>query len=101
MIGLKMIIIGLRKMIMNKKYTLEKLEDVLNIPPERFDDFLVEFKSWYTVVRGMKELIKTTATVLGTQNIEIKPQKMVWIDNKKTDIKINIETVDDNGNPIP
>lgn len=74
---------------MNNKYEIEKITDILAIPEESFDDFLIDLKSYYQFGRSMPQLIDNVAEVSGIQTKTVL-QKMTWIDDKKHDATINL-----------
>lgn len=76
---------------MPKRYKIEKITDIFQIPEDRFDDFLVDFKSYYQMGRPMADLLKETAKVGGI-DVEVLPLKMTWIDDGKHDVTIKIGT---------
>ena len=72
-----------------KTYTIEKIADIFEIPEESFEDFLIDFKEFYNVGRNMTDLIYGAAKIIGT-TVEVLPQKMVWTDDKRHDVKVTI-----------
>ena len=68
-----------------KEYEIKTLEDVLRVVNDKnVDNFLVDFERW------LKIAIATDAlTALGIERKN--PLAMLWIDDGKTDIKINVE----------
>ena len=73
---------------MSKEYTIEKLSDILDIPEERIDDFLVELKDWYTLGKNTKDLVDTIGVAVG-EKVPAK-LKMRWIDDGKRSKRIVI-----------
>lgn len=74
-----------------KRYTIEKITDIFDIPKNRFDDFLVDFKSYYELGRPMADLIREVAKTGGV-NVDVLPLKMTWIDDGKHDATIILQT---------
>jgi len=73
---------------MTKKYKIEKLTDILNIPAESIDDFLVDLKSWYEIVNAVKAI----PNIMSIPEGQIALSKfMTWIDDKKHDIRIHFK----------
>lgn len=71
---------------MSKRYVIEQLNDILNIPEESFDDFVEDLRSWYELQR---QVIKTATLI---PNSELKPGNgMTWIDDGKHDITLNLK----------
>lgn len=79
---------------MAKRYVIEKITDILEIPEDRLDDFMVDLKSYYQMARPMADLIKETAKV-GNVDVEVLPIRMTWIDDGKHDVTVKIGTKDD------
>lgn len=79
-----------------RKYTIEKISDIFQIPKDSFADFLVDLESFYDVGRNMTNLIHGASKVIGV-NVEALPQKMVWTDDKRHDAAITILTNNNNG----
>lgn len=71
-----------------KRYTLN-INDILQIPEERFDDFLLDLKLWHGAVRNMKKFIDVVAEVEG-HKVKTEATQMIWIDDGKHDGKIII-----------
>ena len=76
---------------MSKKYQIEKITDIFQIPKDKFDDFLVDFKAYYETGHNMTELLKATGDVLKTP-VEVLKGGMTWIDDDRHDVKISIKT---------
>ena len=74
---------------MSKRYTIEKISDIFQIPEDRFDDFLVDFKSYYNMGQPMAKLIKEVAKTGGVA-VDVLPMHMVWVDDGKHDAKVII-----------
>jgi len=72
---------------MNKEYTIKHISDILDIPEETFDDFLVDLKTVYEVSKNHREVM----LILGDEssNSEFMPQ-VIWIDDGKHDTEINL-----------
>ena len=76
------------------EYKLEKIEDFLAIPEDRFDDFLVEFKEMIDCARGMKEVTDTMAELVGAQKEGcFSLPHIIWKDDGKRDKAVTIETI--------
>lgn len=66
-----------------KKYKLVHIEDILDIPTDRLDDFITDLKKWHSASKGVKDLIKAVSEASG---IESKERiTMNWIDDGKHD----------------
>ena len=76
---------------MSKRYTIEKITDIFDIPEDKIDDFLVDFRSYYDLGRPMADLIKEVAKTGGV-DVDVLPLKMVWIDDDKHDATIILKT---------
>lgn len=81
---------------MSKRYTIEKITDILDIPEDRFDDFLVELKTYYELSRPWAELIKETAEISGF-SVDVVPMKMVWNDDGKRNVTVKLTTPQEAG----
>lgn len=75
---------------MSDRYEIEHISDIFKIPEDRFDDFLVDFKSFYLLGKPMAELIETIADEAAKLQVKSTIQKMAWIDDGKHDVKINL-----------
>lgn len=72
----------------NKKYELN-LQDLLAIPEDRFEDFIVDLRQWHKAVRNFVALINATGKAKGlSEDDMLKATKLVWIDDGKHDGKI-------------
>lgn len=79
----------------NKRYKLN-LQDLLSIPEDRFDDFLVDLKTWHKAVRDFIGLIDATGKAKGMSTEDmLKATKLVWIDDGKHDGKIIVSREND------
>jgi len=67
---------------MSKRYKIENIADVFNIPEDRFDDFLVDFASFYHIGGGMADLTEALAEAGGIK-AKAAPSYFVWIDDGK------------------
>lgn len=74
---------------MAKKYKVEKITDVFAIPQDRFDDFLVDLKTYRQLGEDFSSLIDAVSDINGIKTKTI-PQYMVWIDDGKHDAKITL-----------
>lgn len=77
---------------MSKKYEITYISDIFQIPEDRFEDFLVDFKSFYNLGKPMADLIKTIGNEVAKVEIESVIKKMVWIDDNKHDATIILNT---------
>lgn len=77
----------------SKRYEIEKIADIFNVPEESIDSFLVDLKTYYTLGKSVPELIAEVAAISGVKT-KTMPQKMVWIDDGKHDATIYL-------NPTP
>lgn len=75
---------------MPKKYKIEKLTDILDIPVDSIDDFLIDLKSWHEMITGIR-------AVEGVMNIPEGQialcESITWTDDKKHDIHIKLTEV--------
>jgi len=74
---------------MSKRYTIEKITDIFQIPEDRFDDFLVDFKSYYQMGQSFPGLLEAVAKVGGIE-ANVIPQHMVWVDDGKHDATVKL-----------
>jgi hypothetical protein len=74
-----------------RRYTIEKITDIFEIPEDRFSDFLVDFESYYRMGRPMADLIKEVAKTGGV-DAAVVSMKMVWVDDEKHDVKVHLKT---------
>lgn len=72
----------------NKRYELD-LQSLLEIPEDRFADFLIDLKKWHSEVINFINLIVATGKAKGMSREEmLRATKLVWIDDGKHDGKI-------------
>lgn len=71
-----------------KEYKL-KIDDLLQIPEDRFDDFLIDLKKWHSAVRNTKKMIETIAKATALP-IPKEMLSMRWIDDGKHEGRIII-----------
>ena len=74
-----------------KRYEIEKISDIFQIPEDRFHLFVDDLLSFYSIGKNMSKLIETTGKVLNTP-VQALPQKMTWIDDDKHEVKIALQT---------
>lgn len=77
-----------------RRYEIKHISDIFNIPEDRFDDFLVDFKSFYQLGKPMAELIETIANEAAKLQVKPAIEKMAWIDDGKHNAKIYIKPQD-------
>lgn len=70
-----------------KRYELN-IADILQIPEDRFDDFLFDLKKWHSIVRETVNILDTIADAIGEKHASLA--KMIWIDDGKHDGKLII-----------
>lgn len=73
-----------------KRYELN-IADLLQIPEESFDNFLIDLKKWHRAARSTLNLLNTLAEATGEKDVPPAVTKMVWIDDGKHDGKIIIK----------
>lgn len=64
-----------------KTYKLVHIQDILDIPEESFENFLIDLQKWHSVARDTKNLIDTVSEATGIENKE--RIAMNWIDDGK------------------
>ena len=74
---------------MSKQYRIEKITDIFDIPEDRFDDFLEDFKTYYQQGNAWPELLENIAKV-GGMDAKVLIGPMVWIDDDKHNIRVKI-----------
>ena len=72
-----------------KEYKLNA-QDLLQIPEDRFDDFLVDLKKWHGAARNTIKFIETIAKA-SNQPMPKRLGTLRWIDDGKHDGKIIIK----------
>lgn len=75
---------------MSERYEITHISDVLAIPEDKFEEFLVDFRSFYAVSKPMAQLIETIADEVTKVQIKSSIEKMVWIDDGKHDATIKL-----------
>jgi len=76
---------------MSKEYEIKRINYIFQIPEDKFDEFLVDFKAYYHFGRGFSSLVDTVAEATGVIT-KTAPQHMTWIDDGKHDAKIRFNT---------
>ena len=78
---------------MEKVYIIEHISDILDIPEDKFEDFLIDFKKCYDISKNLREI----TLILGdeTDNKTFMP-RMEWIDDGKHDstVEVNLTAVE-------
>lgn len=67
----------------SKRYDINEVGDILKIPEDKFDDFLVSLKQWYEVGRSLSKEIGCDPVAA----------KMAWVDDGKNDMRVNVHVV--------
>lgn len=76
-----------------KRYEIEKLTDILEIPEEKFDAFVEDLRTYHTMGIHMTKLLETLADIGGVK-AEVIPQKMTWIDDGEHNATVYLKTDD-------
>lgn len=74
---------------MSKRYEIEKITDILQVPEESFDKFLVDLSTYYHLGKHMTTLIDEVAAVGGIK-VKTVPQKFTWIDDGKHNATVSL-----------
>lgn len=75
-----------------KKYEIVTLRDILDIPEDRMDAFLVDLKMWHSTVSNTLKLIDEASKIVEPEkDIRTKVSKMVWIDDGKHNATLKID----------
>ena len=69
-----------------KEYTIETLADISQIPQESLADFFIDLKSWLLL---RNQVVKTN-DLLGVEIMK-PPSDIIWMDDGKHDMTIEIE----------
>ena len=73
-----------------KQYKLHT-SDLLAIPEDRFDDFLIDLKKWHKIMRQTLGMLNNIAKFTGETEVPPDVGYMVWIDDGKHDGKVIIK----------
>ena len=73
-----------------KQYKLHTV-DLLEIPEDRFDDFLIDLKKWHKIMRNTLNMLNVIAKATNQEEVPKELGYMVWIDDGKHDGKIIIK----------
>lgn len=71
---------------MSKEYKIETIHDCMEIPIEKFNDFLAEFNEALQLARGAHEINKE---ISGSPK-PVSIRSFTWIDDGKKDGKVRI-----------
>lgn len=80
------------------QYTIESLMDITDIPEDRIDAFLAEFKEWLLHTKVMRKTAEEIHDALGVGDLNIKAiltPSMIWTDDNRpgiTEASITIQT---------
>lgn len=80
----------------HKVYTIEKISDVFQIPEDRFEAFLEEFRTFYQVGKPMITLVEELADEVAKTQVKSAVKRMRWVDDGKRDVRIHLETTQEN-----
>jgi hypothetical protein len=75
-----------------KKYELN-IKDLLQIPEDRFEDFIIDLVKWHSATRNFVKLLEELGKAINTPDA-IGHTKMIWIDDGKHEGKIIINGID-------
>lgn len=77
---------------MGKRYKLTKIKDILEVPPEQFEHFLVDLTAYYRVNRSIIDIGKSTGEIAAV----VIGDGFTWIDDGKHDItaRFSVSTED-------
>lgn len=64
----------------SKRYQLNKIQDLLDIPADRLDAFFVDFKKWHSAGRSAKKLVEVLSEVVA-EPLPDDFVRMTWIDD--------------------
>jgi len=73
-----------------KRYTIEHINDILEIPEEKIDHFLEDLRGWYTHAKAWKDMLGVISEIAG-DDAATTETKFVWIDDDKHDAKVTIQ----------
>lgn len=75
-----------------KRYTLKQVSDFLDIPKDKIDDCLMEFKTFIEFSQAMGDIGKVVEPDMAVSKM-LKGSHFIWIDDGKHDLrKITITT---------
>lgn len=72
------------------EYTIKEVGDFLQVPEDRLDACLEEFKTFLQVSRSFMEMTNAMAGLLGADKSQNVLQSFVWIDDGERNVTINI-----------
>lgn len=75
---------------MSNEYKINKLIDILKIPEDRVDDFLVELKIWIDMSRSTIELLNVCADTIG-EKLPPMETGMNWVDDGLKNVSIKLQ----------
>ena len=71
------------------EYKIDKIIDIIKIPEDRLDAFLIELKSWAIMTKSTIDLLKICAEATG-EELPRAESGMIWSDDNKNNVSINI-----------
>jgi hypothetical protein len=72
------------------RYEIKEVKDFLNIPEDRVDAALDEFRDWVKVSRNIESML-----ISDSMKAIIKLEAFVWIDDGKKEVKLVVDLIDD------
>ena len=76
-----------------KRYRVEKLTDLFEIPEDRMDDFLVDLKAWHSLAQSVPKLLDAVGEASGVKLKATRPTFMTWVDDGRHDARVHIKPV--------
>lgn len=64
----------------NKDFQLKFMSDMLDIPEDRFDEFLIDLKKWHNFGSNFKNLVAGVASAVG-EELPDEFMTMRWLDD--------------------
>lgn len=71
---------------MSKRYTIDKLTDLLDLDPRQFNDCLEDMKTWHALMQPLVTLAKVAG-----QDPKTVTRRFTWIDDGKHDATIRTD----------
>lgn len=84
---------------MSKDYKLKYMIDMFQIPPERFDEFIIDLKKWHKFGSAFHDLAKAIEKVVPNEELPPDYMTMRWIDDgiHDGDVKVKIRATPEEG----
>jgi len=84
------------------EYRIERVQDFLQVPEDRLEECLTEFRHYLQIARSVSEMVKLVGEVVGAKKAESEIRCFNWCDDGIRAATIRLETkVEQNDQALP